>query len=99
MHRQEPTTWQELLGQLITSPQERVRLATAIHVKPITLQRWITGVTRPRVENIRLLIKNVPKETYSLFMNLLVSDYPELLRDKPPEERLLQEIPAEFYAR
>jgi hypothetical protein len=99
MDTQEPATWQELLGQLITNPQVRARLATAIHVRPITLQRWAEGGTRPRVENIRLLIKNIPKETYPLFMRLLVADFPELLQDELSEERSLQGIPAEFYAR
>ncbi len=99
MDMQEPVTWQELLRQLIVHPQVRARLAAAIHVRPITLQRWVERGTRPRVENIRLLIKNVPKETYPLFIRLLVVDFPELLQDQLSEERSLQGIPAEFYAR
>jgi hypothetical protein len=99
MSEQEPATWQELLGQLTTNYQMRARLAAAVHVKPITLQRWSEGGTKPRIENIRLLVKNVPKETYPHFMRLLVADFPELLQDELSEERSLQGIPAEFYAR
>jgi hypothetical protein len=98
MSEQEPATWQELLGRLITNPQERAHLATAVRVKPITLQRWTRGTSRPRLENIRLLIQNVPKETYPLLMRLLVTDFPELLRDDVSEKYVFQGIPVEFYA-
>ena len=96
---QEPATWRELLGQLITNLQVRTRLAAAVHVRPVTLKRWTEGATRPRIENIRLLVKNLPRETYPLFMRLLVADFPELLQDELSEERFLQGIPVEFYAR
>jgi hypothetical protein len=99
MSTQEPTTWQELLGQLITNPQERARLATALHIRPITLQRWAQGVSRPRTENIRLLLNSLPRETYPIFLRLLLADFPELLREELPETHFSQEIPAEFYAR
>jgi hypothetical protein len=99
MNAPEPATWQEFLGQLIANPQERARLVTALHVRPITLQRWIEGTSRPREENMRLLIKNIPKETYPLFMRLLVADFPELLGEELPGERFLQGLPVEFYAR
>lgn len=99
MRTQEPATWQELLGQLIAYPQERARLAIALHLRPITLQRWVQGVSRPRIENIRLLIKNIPTDSYPLFLRLLLADFPELLREEIPEERFSQQIPAEFYAR
>jgi len=99
MSTQEPTTWQEFLGQLIVHPQERARLVSALHIRPITLQRWTQGVSRPRNENIRLLIKNIPRESYTLFLHLLLADFPDLLREELPEERFFHRIPAEFYAR
>jgi len=99
MSAQEPGTWQELLGQLIVNTRTRARLAAAIHVRPITLQRWTEGVSRPRDENLHLLIKNLPREIYPLFMRLLIVDFPELIGEKLPEERSFQGLPAEFYAR
>jgi hypothetical protein len=98
MSEQEPATWQELLGRLITNPQERAHLATAVRVNPITLQRWTRGTSRPRIENIRMLIQNVPKDAYSPLMHLLVNDFPELLRDDVSEKCASQEIPVKFYA-
>lgn len=99
MNTREPSTWQEFLGKLTAKPQERARLAAAIRVRPITLQRWADGTSKPRIENIRLLIKNLPKDTYPLFMRLLITDFPELLRDELPGERIAQRLPSEFYAR
>jgi hypothetical protein len=99
MYMPEPGTWQELLRQLITNPQERARLAAAIHVRPVTLQRWCEGLTKPHAENIRQLVKNLPKETYPLFMRLLMADFPELLWEDMSQEPSVQGIPTEFYAR
>jgi hypothetical protein len=96
---QEPTTWQAFLGQLIADSRERARLARAVRVRPVTLQRWSEGHSRPREENIRALLKNLPSEIYPSFMRLLLLGFPELLRDELPEERFSQEIPSEFYAR
>jgi len=96
---QEPATWQEFLGQLIADHKQRERLAEAIRVRPVTLQRWAEGVSRPREENIRALLKKLPAETYPLFMRLLLRSFPELLQDELPEERLDHKIPSEFYAR
>jgi GAF domain-containing protein len=96
---QEPETWQEFLGQLVSSPRERSRLAAALRIRPITLQRWVENESRPRDANIRALLKNLPPGTYPLFMRLLLRDFPELLRDELPQERLSQQIPSEFYAR
>lgn len=92
-------TWQEFLGQLIANPKEKVRLATLLRVRPITLQRWAEGESRPRDTNIRALLKHIPEGTYPLFMHLLVRDFPELLEDVLPRENFCEHIPSEFYAR
>lgn len=98
-NQQQPATWQEFLGQLIASSYERERLAAAIRVRSITLQRWAEGVSRPREENIRALLKNLPSGAYPLFMRLLMVDFPELRQDNLPEERFVRQLPSEFYAR
>lgn len=96
---QEPSTWQEYLGQLIEDAHERQRMAEAIRVRPITLQRWAEGVSRPRDENIRLLLKALPSGSYPLFMRLLIRDFPHLVEENIPPDRFSTEIPPEFYAR
>jgi len=95
----EPETWQAFLGQFIENPKEKARLAKAVRVRPITLQRWAEGISRPREDNIRSMLKNLPTEAYPLFMRLLLRDFPELLKDELPEDYFRRNIPAEFYAR
>lgn len=95
----EPATWQQYLGRLIENPHERQRLATAIRMRPITLQRWADGISRPRDENINALLKAWPAGSYPLFMRLLITDFPHLAREDLPPDRFPQEVPAEFYAR
>lgn len=96
---QEPSTWQEFLGQMIVNPQEKQRIAAAVRVRPITLQRWSEGVSRPRDENISLLLKVLPPGSYPLFMRLLLVDFPHLVQEELPAERFLMQVPREFYAR
>jgi hypothetical protein len=95
----EPGTWRAFLGQLIEDPKEKARLAKAVRVRPITLQRWAEGASRPREENIRALRKQLPAGSYPLFMRLLLRDFPELLKDELPEDHFHQSIPGEFYER
>src|SRR4051812_21488298 len=96
---QEPSTWQEFLGQFIATSQERERLATAVRVRSITLQRWAEGSSRPRHENIRMLLKSLPRSRYPLFLRLLLVDFPELAQEELPEDHFLQTLPTEFYRR
>lgn len=96
---QEASTWQEFLGQLIENPQEKQRIAAAVRVRPITLQRWAEGVSRPRDENISMLLKVLPAGSYLFFMRLLIADFPHLVQEELPVERFLMHIPSEFYAR
>lgn len=95
----EPGTWQEYLGKLIASPQERARLASKLGMKPVTLQRWAAGESKPRDINIRALLKNLPAGSHALFLRLLRHDFPELLQSELPVAHLASEIPSEFYAR
>ena len=96
---QEPSTWQEFLGQLIEDPQERQRMAEAVRIRPITLQRWAEKISRPRDENISLLLKALPQGSYPLFMRLLIRDFPHLVQENILPDRFPLEIPSEFYAR
>ncbi len=98
MDAQEPATWQELLAQLVTSPKERKRLAAAVHVNPITLQRWIEGSCKPRIGNIRLLLQSLPAEIQPSLLRLLVPDFSDLLDGKLSGGPAFQGIPSEFYA-
>lgn len=96
---QEATTWRELLGQLIADPKERAHLASAVHVRPTTLQRWVEGINRPHSENLALLLRNVAPEVSPLLLRLFLVDFPALREETLPEKQVTPTIPAEFYAR
>jgi hypothetical protein len=95
----EPQTWQAFLGVIVDDPQERLRIARAIGVNQITLARWATGISSPRLRSLRLLLDVLLPEQRERFLELLAEEYPDLLQgDRLAEEELLQ-IPSRFYAR
>ncbi|MGI0133499.1 MAG: hypothetical protein ACREBW_00875 [Candidatus Micrarchaeaceae archaeon] len=95
----EPSTWQEYLGQLIEETSAREHMAEVAHMRPITLQRWASGISKPREENLRALLKSLPADSYALFSRLIVVDFRHLLLEDPTLEQVYQELPSEFYSR
>lgn len=93
------STWQEMLGRLIENPQERERLAEAARVRAITLQRWASKVSKPRPENMRMLLNKLTLENYALFARLISVDFPDLVQENAGVEQARPDLPAEFYAR
>lgn len=96
---QKATNWRDMLKQLSADPQERARLALAARVRPITLQRWADGTNRPHLENLLLLLRNVPPQAVPHFQRLLLVDFPLLRGEKLPEKEPVSLVPSEFYAR
>ncbi len=37
------SSWHELLGRIISDPQEKQRVVNELGINPITLNRWIKG--------------------------------------------------------
>ena len=97
--RQEVSTWQEFLGQMIEDVPIRERMAEAAHMRSITLQRWASGISKPREENLRTLLKVLPTDSYAIFSRLVAVDFPDLLLEDPTIEQMHHELPSEFYAR
>jgi len=97
--RHEPATWQEYLGLFVDDTQTRERMAEAAHVRPITLQRWASGVSKPRDENMRTLLKILPAEHYASFLRLVAVDFPDLPLEDQAFEIIQPDLPAEFYSR
>ena len=89
-------TWRALLGKVIANPQERQRIAELMGVKPITLTRWSTQKSNPRLDNLRPLLDALPHHREAL-KTLLVEDYPELLYNPPEVESPPAEVPSTFY--
>lgn len=87
-----PTDWRELLGNIIAEPAERERIANEIGVHPGTLMRWANGESTPRQQNLRQLLRALPKQQRNQFSRLLPAS--EELEDG--EEKIGCEIPYHF---
>ncbi|QBD82279.1 hypothetical protein EPA93_42405 [Ktedonosporobacter rubrisoli] len=81
----ELSSWRELLGQIASSSADRERLANEIGVRPITLNRWITGESVPRPHNVRQLVQALPKQHRSRFLELLGEEQ-DLASDQLPTD-------------
>jgi transcriptional regulator with XRE-family HTH domain len=97
---QKTRTWRELLGELIKRPQERQRIAEALNVSPVTLNRWVQRETNPRLESLRRLLSVVPEHRQSL-LELIEEEFPGFA---PRQLEVEQQgaslsIPPEFYKR
>jgi GAF domain len=93
---QNARTWRELLGKIITNPQERQRIADELGIHTITLTRWVNSQSDPRPHNLRRLVNAVPE-----YRDSLLALIGEELEDFPGEamKELPGEIPSAFYAR
>lgn len=94
---EESQTWRELLGQVISEPLERQRIADALGIHPVTLTRWATNRSNPRPENLEALLNALPKCRQRL-AELLKTEYPDL-SNSLVQERIRDEIPSTFYSR
>jgi hypothetical protein len=91
---QSPNTWRELLGTIISDPQEERRLIDLMGIRPITLLRWVQHKTEPRPYFLRQLLDALPQYRDSL-LPLMEKEFPgvsELVEDEVPKE-----IAASFY--
>lgn len=93
---QKVSSWRDLLQSLLSTPDERDRVAAAIGVRSITLVRWMHGESIPRSDNLRQLLYALPTQFQDQFRSLLEQEgfFPSL----PHERELapLQEIPFLF---
>lgn len=86
--------WHELLGNIITNATERDRIATEIGVHPITLSRWVTGESSPRPQNMRQLLRALPKGPRGQLLTLLEKVSPDVSDFEIDNSS--QEIPYKF---
>jgi hypothetical protein len=94
----EASSWRNLLGTIISDPQERQRLANAIGVSPFTLTRWVTNQSLPRRESLHRLVKMCPPEYSALLSNLLAQEWEDFsLTDAAVDLRAAETIPTEVY--
>ncbi len=90
------TTWRELLGKVISDPQEQQRILETLNINSITLRRWVNGDTHPRPQNLRLLLNAIPQYRKQM-LALLMVEFPFINKDSEVRDEIAL-IPAEFYA-
>lgn len=95
----ESGTWQEYLEAVIADPPERQRLEGEVRIQSITFQRWISGESRPREENMRRLVRAMPEKHYAPFLKLVLQEFPALEQEKASLQSSPTAFPLEFYAR
>lgn len=97
---QHSRTWRDLLGEIIKNPQDRLQIAHALGINPVTLTRWVTGPARPRASSLSKLVKAVPQEHRQEFEELLSAEFPDTSDEETQsDDEPTPEIPSAFYAR
>ena len=90
--------WRTLLGRVINDPHERLRIARMIGVNNVTLTRWATNKSNPRMESLHRLVQALPPYRLQL-IELIPEEFPEFLTEEITVEEVAQEIPSAFYER
>ncbi len=70
-----PTSWREMLKRAIEDSHERERIARAVGVSTVTLNRWSSGESQPRSRNLGQLQRTFPVEKRAQFMELIRQEY------------------------
>ena len=94
----ESFTWRNLLAQIISKPHERHQLAHKLNVHPLTLTRWSTGVSVPRLEALHRLVAALPAYEEQLAL-LVMQEVPQFsLSNAALAQQMAEHIPSSLYA-
>jgi len=99
---EKPSSWRDLLKDIIGDYVERERIANEIGIRSITLTRWTTGESTPRPQNLRQLVHALPKQHRDQLTLLLEEEHVDLtdpVSSEPPDEIDYQFIRQVFEAR
>src|SRR5713101_5683513 len=99
---EENYSWREMLGNLTSGPQERLRIAQALWVNPVTLIRWAMNISNPRPGKLHALLPVLLEEYPHLHQQILISiqqEFPDSYSEQTVKDQVTLEIPAAFYAR
>jgi hypothetical protein len=97
---QQARSWRDLLSEVIRDPREKQRIAHALGVNPMTLVRWASGQSRPRVQHHKKLLDAFPAQYKQEFSALFAEEFPESHEPSNKQSEVpVEEIPSAFYAR
>src|SRR5438552_6069167 len=93
----ESFTWRDLLAKIISDPVERHRLADKLNVNPLTLTRWSSGTSMPRLESLHRMMLLLPEYEQQL-RALIIQELPEFVRiDTLFAQKLADHISSALY--
>ncbi len=95
---EEISLWRRLLGRIVSDPHERTRIARMIGINSVTLTRWATNKSNPRIESLHRLVQALPSYRTQL-IELIPQEFPEFLTEEITIEEIAPEIPSAFYER
>ncbi len=90
--------WREILGKCVSDVLERQRIANELGVSPVTLSRWASGISNPRPQNLRHLLRALPQRRTQL-LEAMTEEFPGLMESMGDDQERdeSQEIPVELY--
>lgn len=94
-------TWRQMLGTILENPLERRRIASELDISQVTLMRWVSGDSTPRIQNLHNLLSALPQH-HDLLLSLIEDDLPGFSaerQDMITPTGSITTIPAEFYIR
>jgi len=95
---EDTVTWRTLFSQAVRTPQERQRLAQVLGVSTITITRWATNKSQPRLDTLRILPDALPSIRQQL-ITLVEREYPDLFINERVKEQQVCQLPSAFYSR
>ena len=91
------SAWRITLGKIVSDPQERRRIAHMIGINHVTLTRWSTHISTPRMDSLHRMVQAIPTHRQQ-FLDLIPEEFPDFLtKDAPKAGSIVQEIPSAFY--
>ena len=93
-------TWRDVLAKIIQYAPERQHIARELGVSAVTLTRWASNVSNPRMQNLRRLLEVLPQQRDQL-MPLIKEEFPNFLHIvvEESQEDTQTFIPSTFYGR
>jgi transcriptional regulator with XRE-family HTH domain len=92
-------TWRDLLKAMLKTPGQRQKLADELQINAVTINRWISGESKPRHHNLRSLLHALRgDEHHDEMRRLLILEFGDL---GPEEQRKAErpriDIPSRLY--
>ena len=93
-------TWRDVLNKIIQDAKERQHIARELGVSAVTLTRWVSNISNPRMQNLRRLLEVLPQQRSQL-IPLIKEEFPDFLHVTVEEQQddMQVFIPSTFYGR